>query len=84
MDTETIGIIGMLLITLGLLYLIMRMRSKNIEVTSVQNQPIIAGEDELSRDALQIKDLKTGQSTEHLIANAATELAAIIKKADSH
>ena len=45
---------------------------------------IIAGEDELSRDALQIKDLKTGQSTEHLIANAATELAAIIKKADSH
>ena len=45
---------------------------------------IIAGEDELSRDALQIKDLKTGQSTEHLIANAATELATIIKKADSH
>lgn len=45
---------------------------------------IIAGEDELSRDALQIKDLKTGQSTEHLIANAATELAAIIEKADSH
>jgi len=44
---------------------------------------IIAGEDELSRDSLQIKNLKTGQSTEHLIVDAATELAASIKKADS-
>ena len=52
MDTETIGIIGMLLITLGLLYLIMRMRSKNIEVTSAQNQPIVAGEDEIVGSAI--------------------------------
>ena len=44
---------------------------------------IIAGEDELSRDSLQIKNLKTGQSTEHLIVDAATELAASIKKANS-
>ena len=52
MNTQTIGIIGMMLFTLGLLYVIMRMRSKNIEVSSALNQPIIAGEDELVGSAI--------------------------------
>ena len=52
MEPETLGIVGMLLITVGLLYVIMRMRSKNIEVSSSQNQPIVAGEDELAGAAM--------------------------------
>ena len=52
MEPETLGIVGMLLITVGLLYVIMRMRSKNIEVSSSQNQPIVAGEDELAGTAM--------------------------------
>jgi len=43
---------------------------------------VIAGEDELGRDALQVKDLGTGESTEYPIASAAEALPAIIKKAD--
>lgn len=43
---------------------------------------VIAGEDELGRDALQVKDLGTGESTEYPIASAAEALQAIIKKAD--
>ncbi|MBK94168.1 MAG: histidine--tRNA ligase [Planctomycetaceae bacterium] len=43
---------------------------------------VIAGEDELGRDALQVKDLGTGESTEYPIASAAEALSAIIKKAD--
>ena len=52
MEPETLGIVGMLLITVGLLYIIMRMRTKNIEVSSSQNQPIVAGEDELAGAAM--------------------------------
>ena len=52
MEPETLGIIGMLLITLGLLYFIMRMRSKNIEQNSALNQPIVAGDDEIGGAAI--------------------------------
>lgn len=52
MEPETLGIVGMLLITFGLLYFIMRMRSKNIEVSTSQNQPIVAGEDEIAGAAI--------------------------------
>ncbi|MBA63893.1 MAG: histidine--tRNA ligase [Planctomycetaceae bacterium] len=45
---------------------------------------IIAGEDELARDSVQIKDLTTGGKTEHLITDAASVLAARIKKTDPH
>ena len=37
---------------------------------------VIAGEDELGRDALQVKDLGTGESTEYPIASAAEALIA--------
>ena len=43
---------------------------------------IIAGEDELARNSLQIKDLATGESTEHLIDDAGKAFSDIIKKAD--
>ena len=43
---------------------------------------VIAGEDELARDSLQIKDLATGESTEHLIVDAGKAFSDIIKKAD--
>ena len=52
MEPETLGIVGMLLITVGLLYVIIKMRTKNIEVSSSQNQPIVAGEDELAGKAM--------------------------------
>ena len=52
MEPETLGIVGMLLITVGLLYVIMKMRTKNIEVSSSQNQPIVAGKDELAGTAM--------------------------------
>ena len=44
---------------------------------------LIAGEDELARDSLQIKNLATGESTEHLIKEAAAVLAKMIKKTNS-
>ena len=44
---------------------------------------LIAGEDELARDSLQIKNLATGESTEHLINEAASVLAKMIKKTNS-
>jgi len=52
MEPETIGIVGMLLITLGLLYVIIRMRSKNMEENSALNQPIVAGKDEIGGAAI--------------------------------
>ena len=47
MDTETYGIIGMLGITAILLWYIMRLRSNNIAESIENNQPHIAGNDEL-------------------------------------
>ncbi len=44
---------------------------------------IIAGEDELARDTLQIKNLTTGESTEHPIASAASALSDMINKANA-
>ena len=47
MDTETYGIFGMLGITAILLWYIMRLRSNNIADSIENNQPYIAGNDEL-------------------------------------
>lgn len=52
MEPETLGIVGMIIITFCLLYFIMRMRSKNIEASNSQNQPIVAGEDQLAGVAI--------------------------------
>lgn len=41
---------------------------------------VIAGEDELASNSLQVKDLTTGESTEYLIESAAMELSEVIKK----
>ncbi|MBI31276.1 MAG: hypothetical protein CMB72_01545 [Euryarchaeota archaeon] len=51
MDTETYGIIGMLGVTAGLLWYIMRIRNRNIAESESENQPHIAGEDMLSGGA---------------------------------
>ncbi|MBA46128.1 MAG: hypothetical protein CMB31_06025 [Euryarchaeota archaeon] len=51
MDTETYGIIGMLGITTILLWYIMRLRSNNIAESIENNQPHIAGNDELDGTA---------------------------------
>ena len=51
MDTETYGIIGMLAVTTGLLWYIIRIRNRNIAESESQNQPHIAGDDMLSGGA---------------------------------
>ena len=52
MDTETYGIIGMLGITVILLWYIMRLRKNNISESIENNQPHIAGEDVLGGSAI--------------------------------
>ena len=51
MDTETYGIIGMLAVTTGLLWYIIRIRNRNIAESESQNKPHIAGDDMLSGGA---------------------------------
>ncbi len=50
METTEIGTFAMILTTIGIIYLILKLRQRN--VSNMENEPIVAGSDELAGAAI--------------------------------